>query len=259
MAVKRQTGSSTRIVCFYIRCYCASLKIFYSYAFTTAHIGLVECVRCVENRCIKRKADDILKPKKDDITIVMKKLLESGEETLPYTLKVYRSSRCVRFIVHRDGSLVVTCPRYVRFKEVEQMLMDRLPWIREKIRRSNPSSEKPLRGVRYERSRQMAKELVVRLIRDIDPSGRFSYTGISIGRPKTRWGSCSSRGTLNFHYRILELPEPLARYIVAHELCHLEEMNHSVRFWSKVAELIPDWRFRRSDLRHHDRNRDDNV
>ncbi|MBO4991041.1 MAG: M48 family metallopeptidase, partial [Firmicutes bacterium] len=60
---------------------------------------------------------------------------------------------------------------------------------------------------------------------------------------------CSSRGTINFTYRLWFAPEPLRDYVVVHELAHLIEMNHSERFWSQVERVMPDYRQRRRLLR----------
>jgi predicted metal-dependent hydrolase len=78
----------------------------------------------------------------------------------------------------------------------------------------------------------------------------FSYNDVRIKNVKTRWGSCSTKGNLNFNYKIALLPPHLVDYIIVHELCHLEQMNHSVKFWSLVAKTIPDYRVRRAELRH---------
>jgi len=72
---------------------------------------------------------------------------------------------------------------------------------------------------------------------------------VSIRNQRTRWGSCSKRGNLNFNYKILFLEESFADYIVVHELCHLQELNHSKRFWSLVAQVFPNYRQIRNELR----------
>lgn len=72
---------------------------------------------------------------------------------------------------------------------------------------------------------------------------------------KSRWGSCSERGNLNFNYKILLLPPPIADYIVVHELCHLKEFNHSPKFWALVEQTIPNQKELRRQLRALERAR----
>ena len=66
---------------------------------------------------------------------------------------------------------------------------------------------------------------------------------------RTRWGSCSSRSGVRLHWRLVHLPPALIDYVVAHELAHLREMNHSPRFWAVVESVYPDWREARARLR----------
>lgn len=75
------------------------------------------------------------------------------------------------------------------------------------------------------------------------------YRRVSVKNQKTRWGSCSRRGNLNFNWRIAQLPLRMADYIIIHELAHLKELNHGPRFWKLVALLEPDYKEVRADLR----------
>jgi predicted metal-dependent hydrolase len=78
-----------------------------------------------------------------------------------------------------------------------------------------------------------------------------SYTRLSIRGQRTRWGSCSAKGALSFNWRLLLAPEAVLDYVVWHEVCHLEAMNHSPRFWSLVAANCPDYRAQATWLRRH--------
>ncbi|MBS1169222.1 MAG: family peptidase [Burkholderiaceae bacterium] len=75
------------------------------------------------------------------------------------------------------------------------------------------------------------------------------YRTMRLSSATTRWGSCSSRGTICLNWRLIHLPETLIDYVVAHELSHLREMNHSERFWAAVESVYPDYRAARQALR----------
>lgn len=72
---------------------------------------------------------------------------------------------------------------------------------------------------------------------------------VFIKNTKSRWGSCSSKGNLNFNYKIVLLPPEVADYLIVHELCHLKEFNHGPNFWALVSQCAPNYRAARSALR----------
>jgi hypothetical protein len=78
-----------------------------------------------------------------------------------------------------------------------------------------------------------------------------NYTSITIRDQKTRWGSCSSRGTLSFNYRLIFAPDKVLDYVVVHELCHLTHMDHSKAFWGMVESIMPDYLICKQWLREH--------
>jgi predicted metal-dependent hydrolase len=76
-----------------------------------------------------------------------------------------------------------------------------------------------------------------------------SPSGVKINGAKTRWGSCSSKQSLNFSWRLMMSEDEAIDYVVVHELAHIKEMNHSQRFWAIVAEVLPDYKKRQSQLK----------
>ena len=80
----------------------------------------------------------------------------------------------------------------------------------------------------------------------------FYYTSVRISDAKKRWGSCGVNGGLNFSWRLVMAPLDMIDYVVIHELVHVEERNHSPRFWNKVEKALPDYKQRRKWLKEHD-------
>jgi predicted metal-dependent hydrolase len=81
-----------------------------------------------------------------------------------------------------------------------------------------------------------------------------TYGRVAIKDTKRSWGSCSAKGNLNFHYKLLFIPEHLARYVVIHELCHRKHLNHSAAFWDEVALWCDGVMDCRRELRHIERH-----
>lgn len=89
-------------------------------------------------------------------------------------------------------------------------------------------------------------------------AGRLAhYTGqldlaaprLGLSSAQTRWGSCSRQGGIRVNWRLIHLPAHLGDYVVAHEVAHLLEMNHSARFWAVVGSVYPDWKAARAELK----------
>ncbi len=172
-----------------------------------------------------------------------------------YTLKHSARARCMRITVRCDASVVVTVPHFFSQNKVERFLADKAGWILRKVEYFKKISKNGLvfarRGgvVEYRKLKHQARALVKEKILQINQLYNFSFNRICIKNHKSRWGSCSKKGNLNFNYKIIHLPVELAEYVVAHELCHLKELNHSSRFWALVAQAVPDHKQRRKKLK----------
>lgn len=109
------------------------------------------------------------------------------------------------------------------------------------------------------RYREQARAVIEKRVAYYHPLTGGCFTSVMIRDQKSRWGSCSSRGTLSFNYRLVFAPPEILDYVVVHELCHLTHMNHSKDFWDKVASVLPDYKLRRKWLREHGSELDPQV
>ena len=98
-----------------------------------------------------------------------------------------------------------------------------------------------------DRARQIISERIIILAKCHD----FSYKQIRITSARTRWGSCSSRGTLNFSWRLVMAPLEVIDYVIVHELAHLRIKNHSADFWKFLGQISPDYKSHRLWLKEN--------
>lgn len=101
----------------------------------------------------------------------------------------------------------------------------------------------------YAAHKEAARALVHDRLQHFNHQYNLTYQRVSIKNTRSRWGSCSSKGNLNFNYRIIFLPTHLQDYLIIHELCHLQEMNHGPNFWALVAQQCPDYQTSMRELR----------
>lgn len=173
-------------------------------------------------------------------------------QNFTYTIKSRKGARGIRITVSADGAVVVTKPRMVPRMLAEAFVQSRTDWIEEQIRNAQKRPKKLLAHYSakdYKENKDHAYALVHNKVIHFNQFYSFPVKGITVRNQKTRWGSCSSQGKLNFNYKLVFLPEELQDYVVVHELCHLKEMNHSKRFWDLVAACIPDHEIRRKKIK----------
>ncbi len=120
-------------------------------------------------------------------------------------------------------------------------------WVRKRVykRRRRVGSTK-----HYREHKEVARAFVhARLVAINTEYYNYTYNRVAIRDTKSRWGSCSKKGNLNFNYRLLFLPQHLADYVIAHELSHLGEFNHSKNFWALVEKADPDYKSHQRELK----------
>jgi hypothetical protein len=150
----------------------------------------------------------------------------------------------MRLAVYCDGSFVVTAPRYVSENIIEQFIVQKSQWVIDKLEYFKKfSGQVIIKGTKkdYAEHKEQALALVQNRVEHFNKFYGFKVSKINIKNQKTRWGSCSKKGNLNFNYKIALVGDRLADYIIVHELCHLKEFNHKQKFWNLVALAIPDY------------------
>lgn len=174
---------------------------------------------------------------------------------------IIRSDRKTLAIqINPDLSVTVRAPIYTSQRDIERILKEKEGWIQKHIeqireqeaKRKETQGEYGKQGESIEReylSREEIQKLAEKAL-DYIPK-RVSYfakqIGVTYGRitirnQKTRWGSCSSKGNLNFNCLLMLTPLEVIDYVVVHELCHRKEMNHSKAFWAEVEKVIPNYK-----------------
>lgn len=170
---------------------------------------------------------------------------------------VIRSNRkTVAIQVNSDLSVTVRATRSVSEKDIEEILKKKEAWISKHIEKIKKTKER----LEAESTEKLTREKVIALAEEalkIIPARveyfakviGVTYGKITIRNQKTRWGSCSSKGNLNFNCLLMLAPPEVLDYVVVHELCHRKQMNHSKAFWLEVEKVLPDYKEARKWLK----------
>ena len=168
---------------------------------------------------------------------------------MDYTL--IRTNRKTMAIYIRPGGLVeVRAPQRCPKRDIERFLASKAKWIEEKralmlTRAQHRAEPDPALEAKL---RAQAKIILSQRVAYYAERMGVSPAQIKITGARTRWGSCSAKGNLNFSWRLMLADAREIDYVVVHELAHLREMNHSPRFWAVVEAALPDYRERKKSL-----------
>ncbi len=170
--------------------------------------------------------------------------------------------KSIGITVKPDGSVIVRAPLGCSKKRAEAFVVDKLEWIEKAQRKmaerraaagladeDSRSEAGAFTAQEISRLKKQAKNILPDLVEELARTIGVTYGTVSIRTQKTRWGSCSSKGNLNFNCLLMLFPESVQRYVVVHELCHRKEMNHSAAFWNEVAKYHPSYREDRMQLK----------
>lgn len=124
-----------------------------------------------------------------------------------------------------------------------------MEWRWYRVRRKRASSVTK----HYQQHKELAREVILERLEHYNQHYQFAWKRVAVRNQRRCWGSCTSLKNLNFSYKLIFLPPHLMDYIVVHELCHLQELNHGKAFWALVAEQLPDYKERVRELKRIER------
>lgn len=174
-----------------------------------------------------------------------------------FDIEVRRSTRkTIALEIRPDGSLLMRVPRQMTAREIDAFLDEQDGWIRTHLaqvqaRQAELPQTEPLTAEQIRALADQALQVIPERVRYYAPLVGVTYGRITIRNQRTRWGSCSAKGNLNFNCLLMLMPPEILDYVVVHELAHRREMNHSPAFWAIVESVLPDYRTRRQWLKEH--------
>ena len=172
------------------------------------------------------------------------------KSTMKQEIKLIRSRRkTISIEVTADAQVIVRAPMRVPVSEINRFVGEKADWIDKSLRKMKQRQEEIEASGKEALTPQEIKLFVTRAKRIIPQRVRYfagimgvTYGRITIRMQKSRWGSCSGKGNLNFNCLLMRTPDEIVDYVVVHELCHRKHMNHSPAFWQMVEQALPDWR-----------------
>lgn len=146
--------------------------------------------------------------------------------------------------------VLIKAPNSMPQKAIDEIYSKNKEWIAKKIRqvREREQQKISISKTELESMYKKAMEVIPAKCKHYADIMGVSYNRITIKKQKTRWGSCSSKGNLNFNVLLMAMPDDVQDYVVIHELCHLREMNHSPAFWELVSTYMPSYGAKRRYL-----------
>jgi len=169
---------------------------------------------------------------------------------------IYSSRRTLALEVKSSGQVIVRSPKKVGLDYIQKFVAGRQDWLSKVIEKMSVRKvvARPWSGfssAELQQAKKQAKALFEEELRLYSVQMKCGYTKLRLSSAKTRWGSCSSSGTISINFSLFFAPIEIRHYVIIHELAHVKHPNHSQRFWNFVQQFDPNWKVHRSWLKQH--------
>ena len=169
--------------------------------------------------------------------------------------ELIRSSRkSVSIRISPEGKVIVRAPMRLAKYKIDEFVLKNADWIEKTTKKVFDRNEQ-INNIGHftpeelNELKKLAKDQIVPMVKDMAQLIGVTYGRVTFRAQKSRWGSCTRDGNLNFNCLLILTPVSVRRYVVVHELCHRKEMNHSAKFWAEVEKIIPDYKEQRKWLK----------
>ena len=161
-------------------------------------------------------------------------------------LEIIRSKRrTIAIEIKKDLRIVVRVPLEMKDNDIQRFVMEKQRWIEKHlqiVKKRNEEKETPFTVEEIHALADAALKDLTQRVAKHAPIVGVTVGRITIRNQRSRWGSCSAKGNLNFNCLLMLCPEEVRDYVVVHELCHRKELNHSPAFWSLVECVLPGYK-----------------
>lgn len=168
-------------------------------------------------------------------------------DSFEWEVSVIRSKRKSISIEIKSGAVLVRAPKWMKDKDIKKFLLLKKSWIEKHLELNKERQEKikdlkPFTDEELKELTEQAKKVIPERVDFYADKIGVKYNRITIRHQKTRWGSCSSQGNLNFNCLLMLFPLEVIDSVVLHELCHRKHMNHSSAFYNEIDKVFPEYK-----------------
>ncbi len=170
---------------------------------------------------------------------------------------IFSNRKTLSIQLQKDLSILVRAPQNIKQSDIDDFLKQKAEWIHKHMKRleqANLNAPKLLSEDEKTLLLLSAKQNFAPRVVSYALKLGVKYNKITFRCQRTRWGSCSSKGNLNFNYLLMLCPKEVQDYVIVHELCHLVHLNHSKSFWQTVQHALPTYKAHQAWLKENGNN-----